>query len=427
MIENFMSYTYDRCTNMFTQGQAAVMQTALNTLRSGLLTSDGLQPHDIANAGIDIIRYPVNGVCSSTIAPEIRLTNYGAHTLTSAEIRYAIDNGSTQAFHWSGSLATFASETVELDEIALSPGARTITAYIVSANSAPDGFSENDTVVKTFTVASASAAGLPFSEGFNGNYFPPIGWESENPDASVGWSTGSSYTIGSDGQNTKAAYVNYHIYEVMGEQDALVTPLIDLSGATQPELTFDFAFAEKPDVSLLRYGKFEVLVATDCKNFIPVMSISGDDLATISSPQSSNWGPNSAGVWSLKTVDLSAFAGQQIKIMFRAQNGRGNNMFMDNVEVAEKASVGTGDYVAESHLRVYPNPSSDGMFYIDSEPEFAGAVIEVYNSLGALVLQKNCDLSQRQSIDLKGKAAGHYLVRIIGEKEAMTLPVVVQR
>ena len=41
MFMNYMDYTDDACMNMFTQDQKTRMIAAINTYRSGLLTSNG--------------------------------------------------------------------------------------------------------------------------------------------------------------------------------------------------------------------------------------------------------------------------------------------------------------------------------------------------------------------------------------------------
>ncbi len=421
-IENFMDYSDDRCMNMFTQGQVAVMQTALNTLRNGILSSPALQPADIVNAGIDLVESPASGICSEMITPKIKLTNYGLNTLSSATIEYKIGNGTPSTYYWIGSLGSLESQIISLDEIEVGTGSQSFTAYISGANNTTDAFSGNDTVVKSFTVASAAVETIPYSEDFSGNYFPPIGWENENPDVSIGWAIGNN-AVGSDGENTKVAYVNFYLYDIIGEQDALISPVLDLSGSSQPELSFDLACASMTDLSKLQYGKFEVQVATDCQEFFPVMSTTGNDLLTVSSPQSNNWGPNSTSVWKKQTVDLSAFAGKQIKIMFRTQNGLSNNLFIDNVNVAEKTTTGIQGFNSENTLRVYPNPSHDGIFYLSGNAHLEDAIIEVYNSLGAIVY-KGKVAGENSFINLSDKASGYFSVHVITTEQIFTATLV---
>jgi hypothetical protein len=63
---NYMDYVDDNCMNMFTAGQAARMQAALNGPRSGLLTSNGCgSPNSIAKKfnekSIELYPNPNNG------------------------------------------------------------------------------------------------------------------------------------------------------------------------------------------------------------------------------------------------------------------------------------------------------------------------------------------------------------------------------
>ena len=55
--------------------------------------------------------------CSGIAEPKVLLTNFGSSTLTSAELEVFVNGESLKTFNWTGSMATFASETVDLGEI----------------------------------------------------------------------------------------------------------------------------------------------------------------------------------------------------------------------------------------------------------------------------------------------------------------------
>lgn len=55
--------------------------------------------------------------CSGIANPLVLLTNYGSSELTSAELEVLVNGESLKTFNWTGNMATFASETVDLGEI----------------------------------------------------------------------------------------------------------------------------------------------------------------------------------------------------------------------------------------------------------------------------------------------------------------------
>lgn len=420
--ENFMDYSDDACLNMFTQGQVAVMRATLNGARASLKLSPALTPVHHTDVGTDQVTIPDDQSCQVTFTPEIVLTNYGLDKLTTASIHYQVDNGNIGTVVWTGNLDSLASAVVSLQEVTIAPGNHSITIFVSNPNNTTDGFNVNDTIVKDFTIASPVAQLLPFSEDFEGIIFPPLEWETVNLDAGLTWALGNNIT-GSDDMNGRAAYIHYYIYDVMGEKDALVSPTIDLTNASQPVLNFDVAFAKKTNSNLLHYGKLEVLVSTDCDHFDPVTTIAANDLATISSPESMDWKPQETGEWQRQTLDLSAYNGEQVKIMFRSQNGLGNNLYIDNVQVRESASTGLDEPDALKNFSIYPNPSEDGLYYLRSSTDEL-KTIEVLNYTGKRIIQIEQVADHNVIINLQEQQPGFYLIKVNTASVSQTYKVI---
>ena len=55
--------------------------------------------------------------CSGDAEPKVVLTNFGSNALTSAELEVLVNGESLKTVEWTGNIATFASETVDLGEI----------------------------------------------------------------------------------------------------------------------------------------------------------------------------------------------------------------------------------------------------------------------------------------------------------------------
>ncbi len=135
-----------------------------------------------------------------------------------------------------------------------------------------------------------------------------------------------------------------------GRVEILRTPLISLSGATNPVLNFN--------VSYRSYGeendRIEVVVSTDggatWLTGSPVLydksRTSTPSLATLANA-TAQFTPSAASQWRHETVDLSQFAGQtDLLIGFRATSAFGNNAWIADVTIQDVSNLATSNVTA---------------------------------------------------------------------------------
>ena len=92
--------------------------------------------------------------CEPSVEPTIELQNNGSLPLTSAEIKYRINDGPESTYQWSGNLGFLQSTTISLPAVAYAvQPANELKIYGVSTNGGSDQYPKNDTVVSTFTIA----------------------------------------------------------------------------------------------------------------------------------------------------------------------------------------------------------------------------------------------------------------------------------
>jgi hypothetical protein len=98
------------------------------------------------------------------------------------------------------------------------------------------------------------------------------------------------------------------------------------------------------DVSYRRYNSnfsdgLRVDVSTDCgSSFAPsVYQKSGSTLAT-GPDWSSSWIPSSSD-WRIDSLDLSAYVGSSVQLMFVNECGYGNNLFLDNIRIEHEVLI----------------------------------------------------------------------------------------
>lgn len=198
--------------------------------------------------------------------------------------------------------------------------------------------SDTLTLTNYININNASVTTI-WEENFENGTLASQGWTVVNPDGQNTWDI---FTVAGNSPGTKAAGVNiFNNQSAAPTVDALISPSIDLSNYTSPQLSFEHAHRRRiqsvrdslwvsvsPDggqswVSVLRKGEsgqgtFATNTITN-SNFVPA---SGSDWCFID---------NTPGCF---TVDLTPYQGfSNVKIRFEVQNNGGNNIYIDNVKV----------------------------------------------------------------------------------------------
>jgi Bacterial Ig domain/Secretion system C-terminal sorting domain len=103
------------------------------------------------DAQLKAILEPVGMIGMDTTTVFLQLKNAGNNPLTTATIRYQLDNNAVQTYVWTGNLASMASINLRLPYIfQLSVGAHQILASVSNPNGTTDENHTNDTLIQTF-------------------------------------------------------------------------------------------------------------------------------------------------------------------------------------------------------------------------------------------------------------------------------------
>ncbi|WP_291726529.1 T9SS-dependent choice-of-anchor J family protein [Bernardetia sp.] len=336
MVENYMDYSDDACMNIFTNDQAIRMRTILETFRFSLINSEAAIPPNADDAGVLAVLNPVGDACSSTVTPSIRIKNYGTSNLTSITIEYGLDGSfsETQTFN---TINVAQNGTLDLtlnDITGVTQGAHTFEARSVLPNGVADPFTDSDLSDSDFTLGNGA---LPIVADFEGSSFPPASWQVQNPDNDCNlWvADGTPTLVDSDGNRTVAALLRHHSYTGSGQEDILVSPAIDLTGAglASAAVEFDVAYRRRNATASER---LVIEVSTDCGvtwNPTAIYDKAGDALATVTPASTSAFFPTSATNWRRESASLNAYIGQSIKVRFVTTNDNGNNLWIDNIRI----------------------------------------------------------------------------------------------
>lgn len=423
MFMNYMDYTDDDCMHLFTEGQTSRMRTAMETLRPGLLTSDGCQPVTLAenDASVTAITAPGGQLCDSRYTPVVWLRNRGSKPLSRVQIAYTVDGGTPQNFNWTGNLASLQQVQVQLPVSTAAPGTHTIKAYSYLPNQVTDGKPQNDTAGGNFRYYADAVP--PLMEGFEGSTFPPEGWEIKNPDESLTWElTGNAAKTGS-----RSIVMRNLAYSSNGPVDDLYTPVINAQGADSLFLFFDVAAAVQtnPVTTGNVWDSLQVLITADCgQTFDSVYGKWGGNLITRTTPISSEFVP-AAGEWRRDSVNLTPFIAQgRFRVVFRSITNFENNIYLDNINLVAKA---VNPYLKEQGYTVAPNPTSSQVFVTFLEPPADLDAIAVYNAAGQLIARQAAsaiDNSNRFTFDLVNEPNGVYFVKLIYRNRAKTIKII---
>lgn len=369
----------------------------------------------------------VNATCSNTISPNLNIMNNGANAITAMTITPYIDGLAGTPYTWSGSLAASASTVLNLGTLntPTTAGAHTFS-YNITAINATDFNLKNNSAKITYVVAS-SYQGSPVAEGFVVSAFPPAGFTVINPNSgTAAWSRVSNtggYMLTSD-----AAKYDFFNNSVVGDQDELILPPIDLSGSSAPELDFDIAYAQRNANS---NDKLEVFVSDDCgANWSSVFMQSGSAL-TITNPQVTAYTPNTTNEWRTEMVTLTGYA-KQVLVKFVTTSDNGNNLYLDNINLYQSSpATGIKSQLKENAIvAVYPNPASEQLnVRVNADGQQNGR-ISVINNLGQVMIEKSVSLNGGVNVvklDLNGYSTGVYSVIVNTNKGTVVKKVTINK
>ena len=290
--------------------------------------------------------------CNQEVVPEVKVRNTGLTTISNFQLSYQLDTGGNEQVNYDGPPLTVGDEAV----ITFSPidagiGSNRIRATIdLVEGQGGDGVISNNQLEQPFIIDTQQDL-IPKIEKFE-EPLVSTDWRFLNPDDDITW---SNVELDSDGTSNQAVFVNFFSYTQQGELDYLVTPVLDLSEATKPTMTFDLAYAGNSNFN----DGLLILGSSDCGIHYndTLFEAYGTDLATV--VQSNEFFPQDTSDWSLQKIDLSRYAEiSSLRLAFVGVNDFGNNLFIDNVQFFISDRTTSLD-LEPNQMIVYPNPARE--------------------------------------------------------------------
>jgi hypothetical protein len=267
---------------------------------------------------------------SSALQVNATVRNDGQNTQSGFPVRYQLDGGAVITETFSGTLASAASATYIFNTPLTING---LGNHVLSVSTAlvTDGYAPNDQRTMNLSVVSAASANMPFSENVDAGNAAPPGWVLQNPDNNYTWTT-TALTNGPACTSTTSWSINNYGYNSPGQQDRLISPIINLGGSAATHLLFDHAYAP---YSSSYNDALRVEISSDCGGtWTQLYYAIGSGLATAPT-QASNYTPTACSQWQHHNIDISAFDGQGVMLRFANINDFGNWLYMDNVAITQ--------------------------------------------------------------------------------------------
>ncbi len=360
----------------------------------------------------DIPKY----VCGEIPSPLFTFRNNGKDILENVTINYRINSGSVVQQTWTGSLQSNALGNHRLSQLGnLTPGDYLLTVFTSKPNGSNDQQPQNDTIRFRFYVMGKAVT--PLHESFESGTFPPDQWVLQQN----GSGTTLQRTTASSSNGNASVFLNNFGQYLNGKTDNLISPII--SGNSTYDslfLSFDYAYAmgtNYPGASGIAEDTLEVKITTDCgTNLVSIFKSSGKNLITITDPEGRKSSPFIAGVndWKSNRIYLTPLVGKgNFQVFFSVKgNKNGNNLYIDNIRVF---GVIVPELLKKQGYLFYPSPFDNQFMVRHFEQPTSLRYIQVYNSTGQLIWQRNfnSNADKQISVNTSNWARGLYTVRLV--------------
>lgn len=369
MIENYMDYADDVCTNIFTQGQKVRAKGVLN---NPSLRGDVSNPNNLAQTGV------VGGTVCAPVSDFFLRKNI---ICSGEKVRFVDASVGTNpdGYEWTFPGGIPSTSTDRYPEVTYpSEGVYPVTLKVTN-NAGTDTKTMWEAVWVKYDDPSPFQSWL--IEDFELIDVPNGNWtllNLGNPDVEIGVTSDAAFT---GNKSVKFGFngLNEHgIYQ-------LVSPNIDMTRATSAIINFAFAFAPNSAGAL---DALRIKVSSNCgETWATRRTYGGALLQTGPLQNNTDFVPQNASEWRSESIDLSVHAGanDNIMIMWEFETRGGNNFYFDAVNM--DVQLGNEDFNADvSSFEVFPNPTQGELEIVFQSSQNSSFIL--HNAAGQVMWSK---------------------------------------
>ncbi len=402
-VQNIMDYGW--CYTMFSEGQKTRMLAALESSvanRNDLWSDQNLQDTGVLEDDVvcvaDFTTEEDPVICPGSQVEFIDLSYNGV-----SEYAWVFEGGTP-------STSSSANPAVVYNN----PG-----TYEVTLTASNENGSASVTKSEFITVLSSDENVIPFTEDFES--FTSLesndeNWFIENDDGTdVKWKVTSEASV----SGSKSVFVNGRDNPFSFEStEVLISPSYDLSGVTSDNavLTFKYAHAQRTTSA---DDRLRIFISKDCGDTWSLReTLDIDELPTVDGIQSGFFVPSSDDDWSEVVIDnvSSVFQTETFRFRLDYRSFRGNNIYIDDVNIFDPATVGLESVDFINRVSLYPNPTTGSANLDYSLKNTANLTIEIVDLSGRVVREvfsgNQPAGNQIISIDASTLQNGVYLIRL---------------
>ena len=396
-VQNFMEYA--NCDKMFTVGQKNRMLAALTSdvaERSSLWTMENLQE-------TGVLEEPQ--LCQAEFMTSTRMICAG-DSIQFTDGSYS----NVSSWNWSFEGGAPATSDEQNPEVSF-PSAGTYSVTLTAG----DGVNTvSETKQGFITVLPEEGEPIPFSEDFEAlNELPGGFWFLDEDNNAVSWKV--MQNVGLSGSRS-IGIENYS--KNAGEVERVMSNVVSVpEGSEVLYISYEVAYRQKFDQN---QDKLRLFASPDCGELWSLRDQkTGDNLAT-GEPQFGYYEPELEEDWQTVVVDNTPdfFFSDQFRIMFEFTSDGGNNVFIDNVNIALEDVSGTSE-VKIVDLGLFPNPAEEQANLTFALDRSGTADIAVYDLAGRRVMTiSRGEMAagvHRISVNTGDLGKGMYTIQLRGE------------
>ncbi|MCF8378289.1 MAG: T9SS type A sorting domain-containing protein [Bacteroidales bacterium] len=366
------------------------------------------------------VKYPTGLFCGSSVEPVVLIKNMGADNLTSLDIEYSINGGTSQSYSWTGDLGFNLGEEVTLPEITFSSQAvNTIDISVSNPNGQPDPNPDNDFISHDFNASPLVTSSTVLFELKTDNYPEETTWQLKNSAGTVLYSggpyTGQANTVFNETWTLDASdCYTYIIYDLYGDGICCSYGLgyykiKDENGTVLIE-GGEFGSEEASPFERIEENVLTADFSADVTSIVEGESVNFSDL--------SSGGTITIWYWEFEGGTPAVSTEQNPTVAYAVEGVYDVTLTVS--DGSNSNAITKEDYITVDHITaitnpnaeaigIFPNPTTGNLFVTG----FVNADIKVYNTAGTLVLiEENMNPG---SIDLSELDRGIYFINFSTE------------
>lgn len=396
MFMNYMDYTDDDCSLLFTPGQRNVMHQVLENFRASLQLSS------VCDVSLDLeiseIFTPNTTICQQSFYPHILVENKGADTIHNFSIQISVNDSIFETKTWDETLDPNEERSLYFNDYYFNSGNQNTASFeIISVNNDAEEYSLNNTKIVNFsTVNTGLGIETPYVENFENTSLNNI--SIQNFDNDITW------TIYED-ESLHAIFMENYNYTA-GEIDNILTGDFKIEGKN-PSLNFEYTYKA---INETIEDTFAIYASQNCGiHWIKLWQKSGLDLSN-ELIEASYFLPTLADFIPVE-LDISFLNSlEKVRFKFENKSGGGNNLYLNNFEIKYTPDDTLSVYSTNaSDFIIYPNPTQHNLSISLSKPDNYQFVIT--DLLGKKILA-NSFYGSEYDIDIQHLSKGIYYLQI---------------